>query len=378
MPIETEEDKAKRGQRDSPRTPAKEQLPGISTTARISSPLQDMEGGPDGTQKPRLPSERHAPPLPMGGSVETMPQTADEKLDKIMAMMEKVAAKEDLALMEKSVLKEVEARTKQAVSEAVDPLKTELYDLKLRVEGLEAPGQLPQAPNSKTEDAQAKAEAAHASIKELRKEFVERFSNMTASHQTTPVLTARETMVVVGGLGDDFDDANRFIAEEVSTRKLHVPSDSFFKGDQFKGIMFLKYNDVSEANEVVRKLSQVKVQHAGRQIWCKIDLPVEERTSLGFILGLRRLLISWGFDRRNLKVQDEVPMLSVGGSPVASASVANNALEIKWSEESWKTWGDLTGSLEYKNLVDDANKRVKQSAESRKKGGGKGYKGPRV
>ena len=119
------------------------------------------------------------------------------------------------------------------------------------------------------------------------------------------------------------------------------------------------------------KLSQVKVQHAGRQIWCKIDLPVEERTSLGFILGLRRLLISWGFDRRNLKVQDEVPMLSVGGSPVASASVANNALEIKWSEESWKTWGDLTGSLEYKNLVDDANKRVKQSAESRKKGGGK-------
>ena len=91
MPIETEEDKAKRGQRDSPRTPAKEQLPGISTTARISSPLQDMEGGPDGTQKPRLPSERHAPPLPMGGSVEPTPQTADEKLDEIMAMMEKVA-----------------------------------------------------------------------------------------------------------------------------------------------------------------------------------------------------------------------------------------------------------------------------------------------
>ena len=50
MPVETEEDKTKRGQRNSPRTPAKEQLPEIPITARISNPLRDMKSEPNGTQ----------------------------------------------------------------------------------------------------------------------------------------------------------------------------------------------------------------------------------------------------------------------------------------------------------------------------------------
>lgn len=67
------------------------------------------------------------------------PQSTDEKLDRLMAMMQCVAMKEDLAGMETSLLQKVDTTTKASIAEAVDPLKPEMHDLHARVLVLEQP-----------------------------------------------------------------------------------------------------------------------------------------------------------------------------------------------------------------------------------------------
>ena len=66
-------------------------------------------------------------------------QTTEQKLGRIMAMMEKVAVKDDLDQLETSLLKKVDATTKASITEAMDPLKSEIHDLRMRVQELKKP-----------------------------------------------------------------------------------------------------------------------------------------------------------------------------------------------------------------------------------------------
>ena len=86
---------------------------------------------------------------------------------------------------------------------------------------------------------------------------------------------------------------------------------------------------------------------------------------------------SWGYNRKNLKVDDSIPRLSVGGDDVVTASVVDNELKVDWLHSDWSSWTELVNALEFKALIDAAGTRLAQAAESRTKGGGKGHKGPR-
>jgi hypothetical protein len=230
-------------------------------------------------------------------------------------------------------------------------MKTEIYELRRRMEDMET----------------------------AKKEFDERVSSLPASYQnsaaTSPQLSARESIVVFTEPGNNWESAQKFVHDAISKAGLADPTDSFFKGEAFKGVLFCKYCDQASANLVINKLNRTKLLHEGRQIKCKIDLPVEQRSCLGFILGLRRQLIGWGFVRRNLKVNDEIPMLSVGGLPVVSASIEDSKIKINWQDPTWESWSDLVCDKGYLDLVSTANKRLEDSTKNKQKGDGKGYKG---
>ena len=132
-----DDDSAKRGPRTSPRTPTDpEKLAKLRQMSQNMSPKLEM---------PRLPNLGASGSVGMGGdNMNVEPQTSEQKLDKIMEMMGNVVVKDDLRTMKESLLKEVTASTKVAISEAVDPVKAELQELKSRVEVLEvAPGETP-------------------------------------------------------------------------------------------------------------------------------------------------------------------------------------------------------------------------------------------
>ena len=54
-------------------------------------------------------------------------------------MVQKVAVKDALEQLEASLLEKVDAKTKVTISEAVDPLKSEIHVLRSRVQKLEKP-----------------------------------------------------------------------------------------------------------------------------------------------------------------------------------------------------------------------------------------------
>ena len=51
----------------------------------------------------------------------------------------------------------------------------------------------------------------------------------------TSQLTARESIVVLDAVADDFEAARKFIDAEIHNKTLQTPMESCFKGDTFKG-----------------------------------------------------------------------------------------------------------------------------------------------
>lgn len=185
----------------------------------------------------------------------------------------------------------------------------------------------------------------------------------------------RESTVVFGGLGDDLEVATQLIGKEFATAKLRSPADSYFKGDEFKGQLFHRYDNIEAATATIKHFERTKLQITGQSIKCKPELPVDQRACLGMLLGLCYHLIEWGFDRKDIRVDDAIPMLSVAVSPVMNVSVADNAVSIDWTNETWEAWSDLNQAKNYKELVHVSNRRLSQAAEHKKKGTGKGKKG---
>ena len=287
-----------------------------------------------------------------------MPQTSDQKLDKIMEMMGKVVVKE--VTLKQDITKE----TKVMVSEAVDPLKSELHELSTRVKVLEGQGQ-----TSANMISETVATAVDKKFQEMQTKFPQ------GGPQDSSLVKGEGT-VIFSGLGDDLEAATKFIDAEFAKLKLGAPVDSYFKGDEFKGMYYHRYDNLESANAAIKHFERSKLHLAGQRISCRPELPIGHRVCLSTVLGLRRLLINkWGISRKDLKVDDAKSMLSVAGTPAMKAEVAGDAVKIAWLDPEWESWTELQEDNDYKELEAMANKRLAHSAENKKKGIGKGSKG---
>ena len=77
--------------------------------------------------------------------------------------------------------------------------------------------------------------------------------------------------------------------------------DIFWKGD-WNGMLWVKF-----AREADRKkgIDMLKECELGSGAWVTQDRPVEERAVGSFLLGFKRQLVEWGFDRREVQVDVE-------------------------------------------------------------------------
>ena len=111
---------------------------------------------------------------------------------------------------------------------------------------------------------------------------------------------------------------------------------------------------------------------SGYDILCKLDRLIEDRAPLSFLLGLRRQLIGWGFNTKEVKVNDEELSLSVARVPVLHAKVIDMELKLQWDSDAWEKWALLQESAELQQLIKVASDKLANSAGSITKGKGKG------
>jgi hypothetical protein len=94
---------------------------------------------------------------------------------------------------------------------------------------------------------------------------------------------------------------------EATVEKLGLapPSATFFKGADFKGMLFCKFKKAEEATKALNVLNKAKLDYEGHEIRCKPDAPIEERVPLSLLLGLRWQLGEWGFNKKDIKVDGD-------------------------------------------------------------------------
>ena len=79
-----------------------------------------------------------------------------------------------------------------------------------------------------------------------------------------------------------------------------MPQDIYFKGDAFRGVMFLRFASEWERDKAVKVVKDGWWKAGWNTVWAKPDEPLEVRTVTSFMLGLKRQLVLWGFGRKEV------------------------------------------------------------------------------
>jgi len=202
--------------------------------------------------------------------------------------------------------------------------------------------------------------------------------------KTKPHAEDRVVTMVVGGVGTngDGDQAMDWLGSQIQAIQIRSPEDIYFKGDDFKGMLFCKFDQPEAAEKAIKELSKRKPEFkAGGSVfkpWFKQDVPISERAPLSFLLGLRWQLGEWGtYDKKIIKVDEKELTMTINKQEVAHVSTQSGSLQVEWRDEEWKMWKELQESSELKALVEAANKKIGQAKDNEAKGKGKG-KGPKT
>ena len=165
--------------------------------------------------------------------------------------------------------------------------------------------------------------------------------------------------------------------EQTLSKGSAKPADIYFKGDDFKGHMWIKMAGEAEAKQALTLLKlkcfeENKARAAGQKLWANFDTPFEKRVVISFLAGLRHQLIEWKFPKEYIKMDDDQGLLKAGGKDIVKATIKEDKLLIEWVNEEWETWGDLQKSSEYEELLAKAESKMVTHRSRHSKGAGKG------
>jgi hypothetical protein len=85
---------------------------------------------------------------------------------------------------------------------------------------------------------------------------------------------------------------------------------------------------------------------------------------------------SWGYNKSavNVDTTTSTPTLSVAGTVIVKAVVADLKLQLQWCDGEWETWEELQSAEELQNIKTTAQEKLDQAKDRTSKG--KGKKGP--
>ena len=283
---------------------------------------------------------------------EAPPNTTDGKLDKIMEMMKAVALKNDLENMKQTLMKEVKAETKVAIAEAVDPLKNELADIKQDVAEMGSrltvmEKQPERHPVPLNKDVEAKINALEKQLNDLRQN------------------AAKSFVAVFGGLDPQLSEADaiKVVEEKIRAKDLSKPTATYAKGT-YAGFIYAKFNTKNERDACVEGMRKQRIADNDKSLWVDEERPKEDLAIRGFLFGMKKLLLSWQYDKKAIWVDTETNQIYMGDDIMATARVDEDKFDVIY-EAGWQEF------LEDPALVTLNEAATNRMAKGGRKGAGK-------
>ena len=183
--------------------------------------------------------------------------------------------------------------------------------------------------------------------------------------------SARDNTIAIGKVpnASTIDQAKDWTREFCTKAGLPQPLEVFSKGD-FKGLAFAKCMSETHREQLIASINS-----SSGETWANQDRPIDVRTAWGTLMGFKRILLGWGYNKACIKIDAVSGSLSVAGKEVLKVTVQDYVLNLAWSDGQWEEWGDLQKSSELTKLKDSGQEkldRAKANASVTFKGAGKG------
>ena len=134
----------------------------------------------------------------------------------------------------------------------------------------------------------------------------------------------------------------------------------------------MTFSTTEVARQAVQKFQKKHLNVDNKDLWCKLDRPIFERTRISLLLGLRRQLHLWGpFHKKEFRVNEIAFSMSVGKERVISAEIDDNKMKLTWHSAEWDRWSELKESVELRERVQTANTKLSKVTTTTTKGKGK-------
>ena len=195
----------------------------------------------------------------------------------------------------------------------------------------------------------------------------------TPTHASAPIYTA-----VIGGLSAfaSLEEAEGWVRKNISDWKLGPPLKVFLKSTEgFQGLLFARFSTPQQMECVVNAFTTKSLKLKENTVWSKPERPLVLRAPINFLFGLKKMLVKWGYTKKDIYVDEELRTLEICKTPVLEASAKEGSLNLDWIVKDFEAWDELHNDSEFMELRKKFNDMLSSANEASKKGAGKGTKG---
>ncbi|CAE8714752.1 unnamed protein product [Polarella glacialis] len=198
---------------------------------------------------------------------------------------------------------------------------------------------------------------------DITKMRVEKFEKLVESPSTDPELVRLNEL-------KDETEATSWLFDKLASLCGPKPVDTFHKGFDFNGILFVKFANSYDRDIAVGLLRCAGLKHGGKDVWANPDRPIAVRADRNFLFGLKRVLKEMGLEC-SIYVHEATHTLTVGGELAVTVHVDGNVVWYEW-HEAWADWKELHDSPQLTELASKCSELLVRATSGSKGGTGKG------
>ena len=198
------------------------------------------------------------------------------------------------------------------------------------------------------------------------------------SNTTSSIFVKDNLTAVIGGLQDasSAEAAKSWVKETMEKSGIREFAEVYdkCKNTPFNGMVFVKFQSVDKRDDAIVKFNSSKHQlseSSEKASSMSKDRPIQKRVPFGFLLGVKRLMMSEQWQFENVQFDADTGVLTLAGVDILRVSVSNFDFNMTWLDDEWAGWNEFVENPEFQKLIKAAKDKLAKAQKGSGKGKGK-------